>query len=35
MARGGTTSYAIRRMRSNKKADAEQWNERRRTCAQA
>jgi uncharacterized protein (TIGR02678 family) len=35
MARGGTTSYAIRRMRSNKKADAEQWNERRRTCAHA
>ncbi|WP_281890472.1 TIGR02678 family protein [Paenibacillus sp. YYML68] len=35
MARGGTTSYAIRRMRSNKKADAEQWNERRRACAHA
>ncbi|MEK3883658.1 TIGR02678 family protein [Paenibacillus sp. PL2-23] len=35
MARGGTTSYAIRRMRANKKADAEQWNERRRACAHA
>ncbi|WP_168120138.1 TIGR02678 family protein [Paenibacillus sp. HB172176] len=35
MARGGTTSNAIRRMRSNKKADAEQWNERRRICAHA
>ncbi|WP_274365612.1 TIGR02678 family protein [Paenibacillus thermotolerans] len=35
MARGGTTSYAIRRMRTNKRADAEQWNERRRTCAHA
>lgn len=35
MARGGTTSYALRRMRANRKADAEHWNERRRTCAHA
>jgi len=35
MARGGTTSYALRRMRANKGADAEYWNERRRVCAQA
>lgn len=35
MARGGTTSYAIRRMRANKRADAEQRNERRRACAHA
>lgn len=35
MARGGTTSYALRRMRFNKKADAEQWNERRKACAHA
>ncbi|WP_217594134.1 TIGR02678 family protein [Cohnella sp. GbtcB17] len=35
MARGGTTSYALRRMRANKRADAEQWNERRRICAHA
>lgn len=35
MAKGGTTSYAIRRMRTSKKADAEQWNERRRACAHA
>ncbi|MCA0758146.1 TIGR02678 family protein [Paenibacillus sp. N4] len=33
MARGGTTSYALRRMRANRGADAEHWNERRRTCA--
>jgi len=35
MAKGGTTSYAIRRMRTSKRADAEQWNERRRACAHA
>lgn len=35
MARGGTTSYALRRMRANRRADAEQWNERRRVCAHA
>lgn len=35
MARGGTTSYALRRMRANRKADAEHWNERRRNCAHA
>ncbi|MBD2870800.1 TIGR02678 family protein [Paenibacillus arenilitoris] len=35
MARGGTTSYALRRMRANRKADAEHWNERRRACAHA
>ncbi len=35
MARGGTTSYALRRMRANRRADAEHWNERRRTCAHA
>jgi len=35
MAKGGTTSYAIRRMRQSKRADAEQWNERRRACAHA
>jgi hypothetical protein len=35
MARGGTTSNAIRRMRWGKKADAEQWKERRRVCAHA
>lgn len=35
MAKGGTTSYAIRRMRAGKRPDAEQWNERRRACAHA
>ncbi|MFC4098473.1 TIGR02678 family protein [Paenibacillus xanthanilyticus] len=35
MARGGTTSYALRRMRANRRADAEQWNMRRRECAHA
>lgn len=35
MARGGTTSYALRRMRANRRADAEHWNERRRACAHA
>jgi uncharacterized protein (TIGR02678 family) len=35
VAKGGTTSYAIRRMRMSKRADAEQWNERRRACAHA
>lgn len=35
MAKGGTTSYAIRRMRASKRADAEQWNDRRRACAHA
>lgn len=35
MARGGTTSYTLRRMRANRKADAEHWNERRRTSAHA
>jgi uncharacterized protein (TIGR02678 family) len=35
MARGGTTSNAIRRMRWGKKADAEPWKERRRVCAHA
>lgn len=35
MARGGTTSYALRRMRSSRGADAEYWNERRRACANA
>ncbi len=35
MARGGTTSYALRRMRTNRGADAEHWNERRRACANA
>ena len=35
MAKGGTTSYALRRMRANRGADAEYWNERRRACAHA
>ncbi|WP_010276144.1 TIGR02678 family protein [Paenibacillus senegalensis] len=35
MARGGTTSYTLRRMRANNKADAEHWNERRRASAHA
>lgn len=35
MARGGTTSYTLRRMRANRRADAEHWNERRRLSAHA
>ena len=35
MARGGTSSYALRRMRAGRRADAEHWHERRRACANA
>lgn len=35
MAKGGTTSYTLRRMRANRNTDAEHWNERRRVSAHA
>lgn len=35
MARAGSTTSSIRRMRVNQRADAEFWNERRRSCANA
>ncbi|MBD2846688.1 TIGR02678 family protein [Paenibacillus sp. IB182496] len=35
MARGGTTSYTLRRMRASRKADGEHWHERRRASAHA